>query len=341
MNLKIVLLLLGLTSYASAQRAFNCPVVLNNYYKTYYTCVYRDQLFLSSETEVLTTNHSRYGTTDASVKMVKFEGATKVYAPPTKIFTTFVNLEVLDIFNAFLQELRTNTFTNAKMLKVLYLNNNEIKILNQDTFLGAINLQSITLSCNQISTINQNAFRGLANLIHLNLAKNQISILDPLTFAVTPKLNQLDLRNNLLANIDGKIFATNSELWSVQLDYNKLQTLDYNLFKNNSKLNFASFNNNNISSLDNTMFSHLATLNYLGFLNNYCLNSELAATTGTFLTSTSVQSFLQPCSKTTCSCQRVKDLAMIFGSMILNIQKTLNGFQVLVNNITATPSVPC
>ena len=116
--------------------------------------------------------------------------------------TPFINvclpqLEILNLSNNEINDIKMLAEMEINNLKELYLNNNEIEQINIFQNIGFIHLQKLDLSNNKINNIN--IFKRLAfykDIVEINLMNNEIVNLNVLRDVSLPKLNLINILNN-------------------------------------------------------------------------------------------------------------------------------------------------
>lgn len=152
---------------------------------------------------------------------------SEIYSTPSKIFTSFPNLQTLIIRVQEVQEISEKTFHFATNLKNLFMGENKIQILNDDIFLGAFQIEWLDLQENQIRIIYKNAFRLLDNLRQLHLRGNKITSMSDQTFVNLPNIF-LSLGGNVCVNANFYGDSSNS-CSALEVSY-KLRYCDLNYY---------------------------------------------------------------------------------------------------------------
>jgi hypothetical protein len=191
--------------------------------------------------------------------------SSSFYYIPALLFTTFPNLQSLNIESSNLREIRPNTFQNAKKLTTLRLFNNGIRNLNASSFVGATSLQSLTIFETNV-TVNPNTFKGLSALNYVFLTGGYMLTVNQTLFADNSKLKCLQLQSCSFKSIDLRSLTNLEELY---LFYNELTSLDKNLLQNNSKLtSFYFYGNGDLCALDDGFFKNNPNMRAIGLIDN-------------------------------------------------------------------------
>jgi Leucine-rich repeat (LRR) protein len=190
--------------------------------------------------------------TKKSTTVIEIHDSTFYYIPAL-LFTTFPNLQTLNIFGSKLQEIRPNTFQNAKNLTNLWLHYNGLTNLNASSFVGASALQEIWIF-EPNWTINPNIFKGLPALNAVQLMGANMITVNQTLFADNPKLKRLYLERCSIKSID---LRSLTNLVLLSLGYIGLFSLNKNLLQNNSKLtSFYLYGNGDLCALDDGFFKN-------------------------------------------------------------------------------------
>jgi Leucine-rich repeat (LRR) protein len=313
MFLKILFLLFcGILISSAQQRNLNCAMEEVDYFGTKrIACVFRQQTLYNNETAIISTSA---GTDTAQVFYALFQ-SSNIYYVPSQIFTTFPNMDTVNIGGSNLHQIKANTFQDAYSLKIFWAQYHSLSTLQADAFLGAKNLELINLNGGELTQISGYAFRGLPKLYQILLSSNKLTKLDPSTFSTLSSLKDIFLADNQLVEVPENLFQYNTKLGVVHLKKNKLTFIPNNLFKNNLLLNQIYLGDNQIRFLSNTMFSHLTNLQYFFFEKNICADFQIIA-----IYSTAGQIKLLPEKLANCSTACPTDLTEISKIKILLLQ---------------------
>jgi len=114
-----------------------------------------------------------------------------------KIFHNESRLEMIDVSNNAIDELRPHSFVGQDKVRMLNLEFNKLERIEANTFDGLESLKRLSLrgsNRKRIGNLEGDAFKGLESLEYLNLADNNISSLVVDTFAGFDSLRGLELR---------------------------------------------------------------------------------------------------------------------------------------------------
>jgi hypothetical protein len=114
------------------------------------TCTFTSKFLENNEKAIIVADHTTQGSSNADIKKVAF-GSSSIYQIPPELFSTFLNLRVLEMIGQNVHEIKTNTFVNAKNLEQLHLGSNFIEEISEDTFSGAINLKNLGAHLNKFN----------------------------------------------------------------------------------------------------------------------------------------------------------------------------------------------
>jgi hypothetical protein len=241
MRLISILLFSLFSGFVASKKIVTCIAVQDE-------CVFRS-IIVSKGQEVEIVADYTGGSVDADIKTVKFEVST-IHSIPAEIFTKFVNLQRLEMYQQKVEVINPGTFMNASRLEHLELSLNLFQKLGAKTFVGAENLKAIYFDAGKISDLNKDAFSGLQSLEFLYLFFNNLKFIHPDTFKDLKQLKKLGL------------------------DGNQLEFLPKNLFAHNPNLDTIFLNENRLNALANNMFSHLRKLSNLWLNGNRCISKS-------------------------------------------------------------------
>jgi Leucine-rich repeat (LRR) protein len=210
------------------------------------TCTFTSKFLENNEKAIIVADHTAQGSSNADIKKVVFVSSS-IYQIPTELFSTFLNLKVVQMHVQNVREIKTNTFINAKNLEELHLDSNFIEEISEKTFAGASNLNGLWMHANKIQSVHKVAFKN-TKIVTIGFGGNQIREIHPETFYY------------------------NTDLIILGLEGSQLKTLHKNTFINNQKLTHLWLHSNQLNALSNTMFSHLKNLNLLRLDGNNCVN---------------------------------------------------------------------
>lgn len=130
----------------------------------------------------------------------------------TEIFTSFPNLQMLDVSTDGSTAIPPFGFINATNLVDLRIDQTTMAPLNNNAFYGANKLTSIRIS--SILRLNENAFAGLTNLVCLEILSSDIGPwpLPKNIFSPLINLKKLTLWNINISKIPATLFANNLNL---------------------------------------------------------------------------------------------------------------------------------
>ncbi len=211
-------------------------------------CIFQSKKVNKDEKIQIVADHPA-SSTDDDITEVKFI-ESMVHTLPSELFSTFKNLQTVQIDGSGIKEIKPNTFMNAKNLKQLILTNNELTEIEENMFMGAENLEKLMLNYNKIANIHKNAFKNLTKLQHLSIGGNQ------------------------LKSVDRNLLSTLKDLNIFSIYTNQLRSLHRNLLRNNRHLVDLHFQENAFNALSSTMFSHLDKLHTLDLQKNNCVDKK-------------------------------------------------------------------
>lgn len=166
---------------------------------------------------------------------------------PKKIFTTFELIQILNISQVGMKNVKKQAFEDAKILLTLDLYGNQIKQLEDNVFEGAYNLEYLNLSNNCIEEIECLAFTNLHQLMDLDLSCNSITTLHEILLEGLSNLMDFNISHNKILMIPNGFFDKNYRLKSLDISHNNIHNF-YPYFPI-SQLCYLSISHNYISAL--------------------------------------------------------------------------------------------
>lgn len=214
------------------------------------------------------------GRTNYDVTGLTNSGSTVLEELPTRIFSTFTNLQTLSIMGSGLRRVELN---NCARIKTLEISGNQIPYLQSGAFRGCHTVESLTLLVNEIALIDENAFDDMPNLHTINLALNPIhevqeyllryqthlesfriepsvSTIHPRAFQTTSNMRSLTLQLNRLEIISAGTFTNMPYLTEISLRINSIRYIGPGAFKDLPSLETIDLGTNFITALDSSMF---------------------------------------------------------------------------------------
>jgi hypothetical protein len=248
---------------ALADRPLMCRVNEN-------VCIFKSKVLHFGQKVTIAAYREDTCSDDSDITRVDFTSSSIDFVP-SELFTTFENLEHLEMQNQKLKEMDRDTFMNAKSLKVLQLHTNKLRKLSAFNFRGADNLKHIFIPTNEIQEIDEDAFRNMVDLELIHLCENNLKEIHKNTFKTLLKLND------------------------VSLNANQIEFLPPNLFSNNHRLHTLHLRTNRFKTISNKMFSHLINLQHLYLNGNICIDKTY--TPNAFAVMGTVENDLGNCTK--------------------------------------------
>lgn len=168
---------------------------------------------------------------------------------PRTIFTSFKQLQRVDLSNSGIKSVLRRDIQPASELKTLDLSGNFIEQLTEPSvFANATNLFHLDLSNNRLRSLDAEAFNGLTKLEVLLLDSNQLDFLAPNIFATLPQLRTLQLHRNRIKSIQYQHVQDNKLLLELTLHENFIETLDDSMFDHLKKLQLLDLSDNMLQS---------------------------------------------------------------------------------------------
>ena len=122
---------------------------------------------------------------------------------PTRLNPFLTHLEIVD---ASLLSIRTDSFSAYRHLQHLSLINCSVVKLEAFAFRGLSGLQTFNLNLNPLTHLSRYSFSGLFNVRVLNLTRNRVKRIHSLAFESSSFIGKLLLYRNPLAHISARAF---------------------------------------------------------------------------------------------------------------------------------------
>ncbi|KAK4295382.1 hypothetical protein Pmani_032052 [Petrolisthes manimaculis] len=106
-----------------------------------------------------------------------------------------------------LPALITEMFIRWRHLEVLDLNDNNIRDIKPFAFRGLGHLKEISIQNNPLTELPQFSFAGLENVNQINLSKNRIQVINPYVFAGSRNIGMIILQENPLIKVRARAFS--------------------------------------------------------------------------------------------------------------------------------------
>lgn len=167
-------------------------------------------------------------------------------------------------------QLKTVPNELSTLLQVLDLSNNDIAELRRDEFLNAEleNLHKLFIRSSAIQEVHRDALKGLNILIELDLSSNSISQLKPGTFSGLIKLRTVILNNNKLDRLEDRLFENLEHLHKIEFKHNLIHRVGLNVFVSLPQLQSIYLDYNRLSHLRKETFQKLDKLSGLSLTEN-------------------------------------------------------------------------
>lgn len=195
----------------------------------------------------------------------------------TTIILSPINLELLDLAENNIRNIRNYQFLNFTKLKFLNLSNNVIDDLPRNCCQGLDLLEELYLSGNRLHAIPFQVFAPLTNLKVLDLSHNyMVTFLDHF-FRPNKLIHTLILNNNRISKLTSNALADLTELRVLQLNDNSLISFAKGIFDSLKHLEYLYIGGNPLLNLNKDIFSSLLNLRYLnlGYNNLTKIPSDL------------------------------------------------------------------
>lgn len=190
-----------------------------------YGCTLRDVKLYDRSRQVTVGGFHLSGNTNNDVRFLRIELSHTPFII-RELFTSFPNLEGLEIMFSDLREISNESFANALNLKYLNIRNNPIRRIEANVFNAMRNLEVLNLWWNtDLDYVSEDAFTGLESLIDLQIISSDIPFVLPRTFRPLTSLRFLELAQNKLGYIDSRWFSTNRQLTQLRMNSNSIDAI--------------------------------------------------------------------------------------------------------------------
>lgn len=168
---------------------------------------------------------------------------TSLISVPKEMST---ELQVIDLSENIIPELRANEFRDANLLNLhkIYMKNCTLQEINRDAFKTLQLLIELDLSNNRLKVIYVGTFDDVIRLRVLTIQHNFIEQLDDGLFKNLGFLARVDFRHNQLKTVSQHTFINVSVLREIDLEYNQLSVLKEETFGNMQNLVSLTLNQN-------------------------------------------------------------------------------------------------
>ena len=183
-------------------------------------------------------------------------------------FTYLVNLTILSLQNNKIENIEDASFSKLINLECLDLSSNFLKSVNKKTFQGLTNIKQIYLDNNKIATINDESFQELPNIIILRLNKNELGKISSLLFKGLVSLTVLNLQSANIQKIEDESFADLKNLETLILTNNELKNITYKMMKGLKSVTQLFLDSNEIEYISSDCFRDLTNLSQLYLYKN-------------------------------------------------------------------------
>lgn len=221
---------------ASAQITLNCTFEV---YWIDYGCVLNNITVTDLQANVTIIGNHLDGRTNADVVFLEIYSSNTPFLIP-QLFTTFQNLNDVEVFNSNLQQL--NFPAGISLEWFTSYGNNISRILN-GTFTNAT-VERLTMIDSAIQVLEVNAFQGLGNTVSVTLINNRIEEIAPGTLNPLTSVRTIDFEGNLLSEIFEDTFATNVNITTLYLERNRISAVHPQFARNLPILNYINFSEN-------------------------------------------------------------------------------------------------
>ncbi|XP_053686699.1 leucine-rich repeat-containing G-protein coupled receptor 4-like [Sabethes cyaneus] len=175
--------------------------------------------------------------------------SSKLTEIPRILFTSFPEMQNLDVVKSQIENINKYTFEHAKDLRYLNLSSNQLTVLNNFAFKGCDKLVRLDVSNNRITDVKSNALSDASKLDHLDLSGNLLEVLDENLFSKLNLLTYLSMANNKLKTLPDHLLDNCTMIAYLDLRDNQIQTIADSFMKGLTYLRTLIVHNNKLTSL--------------------------------------------------------------------------------------------
>lgn len=221
----------------SSQNVLNCTFIV---YFGDYGCQLSGIEVLEREANVTFIGEHLTNRTNADVEVVWISGSNTPHIIQ-QIFTTFPNINELEVLNSNLQQI---DIPPTAQLQSIDFAGNQIPRITNGTFVNQTRLTFLGLRNNSIEFLDVNAFEGLSQLNHLQLINNRITEVLPGTLSPLISARIIDFEGNLLSEVTEEMYSSNSNVTTLYLERNRISSVHPNFARNLPNLWSINFSEN-------------------------------------------------------------------------------------------------
>lgn len=186
-----------------------------------YACLLENIEALNEIQNIIITGNHLEGRTNEDVEVVAILDSNTPFMIQ-QIFSTFPNIQELEIGNSGLQSINVSMSVQLQILD-LYLNN--ITRIANGSFLGQRSLLVAYLDNNNIQTIDEDAFEEIVSLLTMSMNRNRLHTIHPRTFHAISDVRTISLQHNNLSSVGEALFSRNEFLTALHLDSNVINEI--------------------------------------------------------------------------------------------------------------------
>ncbi|KXJ81829.1 hypothetical protein RP20_CCG016865 [Aedes albopictus] len=174
---------------------------------------------------------------------------SKLTEIPRVMFTSFPEMQNLDVTRCQVENINKYTFEQAKELRYLNMSGNQLSMLNNFVFKGCDKLVRLDVSSNRISEVKEKALHDLPKIDHLDLSGNLLKQLDAGLFSKLTLLSYLSLANNRISEIHDRLLENCTMIAYLDLRGNRIHSLSDTFLSSLTYLRILVLDENRLTSL--------------------------------------------------------------------------------------------
>ncbi|EAT41232.1 AAEL007103-PA [Aedes aegypti] len=174
---------------------------------------------------------------------------SKLTEIPRIMFTSFPEMQNLDVTRSQVENINKYTFEQAKELRYLNISGNRLSVLNSFVFKGCDKLVRLDVSNNRLSEVKEKALHDLPKIDHLDLSGNLLEQLDEGLFSKLTLLSYLSLANNRISEIHDRMLENCTLIAFLDLRRNRIHRLSDTFLSSLTYLRVLVLDDNRLTSL--------------------------------------------------------------------------------------------
>lgn len=170
------------------------------------------------------------------------------------------SIQVLNISDNQIDEIKQDTFKDMYNLKILDLSNNDIHVIENFSF-DLLSLDHLLLQGNSLTHLWKTYFTGAKKIINLDISYNKLTDISSDAFdSLLNSIRTLKLHNNQIKHIHVGMFRGMKYLQELNLANNQIINIDSNGFEDLQNLKVLNLHKNQLDTVDGKFIQGLSSL---------------------------------------------------------------------------------